>query len=153
ICAIRALIIASVSRAIVMVPASTSFTNCLIMSFPRSRAESSFASRPSSTMLSSRPFSVVGVVAACGAACCGSAIASLHFVLQFAHFVFVLERLHQNLVELVITLKSAAQVGELGAQVEQLFQRLDLLGDIGRLEIVHALEAQVDADLARIRIL
>src|SRR5438552_10093104 len=106
----RALIIASVSRPIVIVPARTSLTNCLTMSLPRSRAESSFASRPSSTMLSSRPFSVVVAAACFGTACCGSAIAaSLDFTLQLFHLVLALDGLHQDLVELVVPLQAAPQ--------------------------------------------
>ena len=52
--------IASVSRATVMLPASTSDTNCLTMSLPRSLAAGSFPpSRPCSTIWSSRLSSVV----------------------------------------------------------------------------------------------
>src|ERR1051326_854452 len=150
----RALIMASVSRAIVIVPASTSLTNCLIRSLPRSLPDSSFAKRPSSTMLSSRLVCVVVVVACCGTACCGSAIGpSLYLGLQLAHLVFVLESLHEDLVELVVALEAAAQIREFRAQIEQFLQGLDLAGHVGRLEIIHALEVQVDADLTGIRVL
>src|SRR5436309_6794260 len=127
----RALIMASVSRPMVMVPARTSFTNCLTRSLPRSRAESSFASRPSSTMLSSSPFSVVVAAACFGTACCGSAIAaSFDFGLQLTHFVLVLEGFHEDLVQLIVALQAAPQIRKLGAQLQQLLQRFDLFCDV-----------------------
>src|SRR5579862_8166407 len=137
----------------VMVPDRTSFTNCLTMSFPRSRAASSLPRRPSSTILSSKPFSWT-VVAACVVAACFalSAIAALHFGLELLHFVFALHGLEQDIVQFLVPLEAAAQIRELGPQFQQFVQRLDLARDRFRLEIVHTLEVQVDADAAGFRI-
>src|SRR5580704_2905066 len=132
----RALIIASVSRPMVMVPCSTSLTYCFTMSFPRSRAASSFPSRPSSTMLSRRPFSCVATVASAAAAFCASAIgASFDFCPQFFHLLFVLYRLEKDVVQLFIALQVPAQIGEFGAQLKQVVQRLDLARYRRRFEI------------------
>src|SRR5579883_506241 len=150
----RALIIASVSRASVIVPCSTSLTNCLMRSLPRSRAASSLARRPSSTIESSRLFSCVVSAAAAGTACWGSAIVcALHFQLQLLHFFFALDGFEQNIVQFFFALETAAQIGQLGAQLQHLTQRLHLAGYVFRLEIVHALKMQVHPDAPGIRIL
>src|SRR5262249_5298683 len=134
----RALIIASVSAAIVTVPLSTSFTKFLTRSLPRSFAAASRPRRPSSTILSSRLSSGVGANCCCDSdcACISGICASLRnsdLGLEFLQRGRIVERALEDFVELVVPLQIAAQIGELGAQVEQLLQRLHLLRDaIGR---------------------
>jgi hypothetical protein len=70
-----------------------------------------------------------------------------------AHLVGVAERRLEHLVELLVGLQRAAQVGQLRAQVEQLAQRLHLAGDgVGR-EVVDAAEVEVDGQLGRVGLL
>src|SRR5688572_26358269 len=129
----RALIIASVSGAIVTVPASTSETKLRTRSLPRSLATASRPSRPSSTILSSSPSSTVGsYVGDCGVVC-GSAIGASSrsdLTLQLLHRARVIERRLEQLLQLVVALQTAAKVGELGAQLQQLLERRHLGGDV-----------------------
>src|SRR5579885_1959980 len=124
----RALIIASASRATVIDPSRTCCTNCFTRSFPRSRAAGSFPNRPSSTIWSSRLFSSAAPAAADDGWCtfCASAIASLHLGLQPFQLVLVRGRFSQNFVQLLVALQRAPQIRQLGAQLEQLPQRLHL---------------------------
>jgi hypothetical protein len=57
----------------------------------------------------------------------------------------------EDLLQLVVALQAAAQVRQLLPQLEQLAQRIDLLRDPVRREVVQALELQIDPDLARVR--
>src|SRR6266446_8711682 len=154
ICEIRALSMASVSRAIVIVPAKTSDTNCLIMSRPRARA--SPPNRPLSTIWSSRLSSVV--CAACfPCSALGSAILAslrlhvgLELRLELVALPVVAQRALQDLIELLVALQLAAQVRELIPQLQQLLERLHLLRHpVGR-KVPHALEREVEPDLAGI---
>src|SRR5215212_8647974 len=145
----RALIIASVSRAIVIEPSSTSDTNCLTRSLPRSRAAASRPIRPWSTIWSRRPgCAVSGANVVCGVVCDASAIAgpslgAAQLRLQPGALVFVGECRLQDLIELVAPLQRPAQVGELRAQLEQLAQRLHLPRHLVGREVVQALEMEV----------
>src|SRR5690606_12312330 len=56
----------------------------------------------------------------------------------------------KDLVELVVPLEAATQIGELPTQVEELAQRLHVLGYALGSEVVQALETQIDADLSSI---
>src|SRR5215468_3140683 len=130
ICAMRALIIASVSGLSVTVPLSTSLTKCLTRSFPRSFVAASRPMRPSSTILSSRLISGENVDA-CSVRCCASAIAASlrsELGLQLLHGAGIVERVLKNLLELVVALQRAAQIGELRPEVQQLLERRHLLG-------------------------
>src|SRR5262245_57717574 len=150
ICAMRALIIASVSGLSVTVPLSTSLTKFLTRSFPRSFVAASRPMRPSSTILSSRLTSAENVDA-CSLCCCASAIAASlrsELGLQLLHGAGVVERILKNLLELVVPLQRPAQIGELRPKVQQLLEPPDLLGHrLGR-DVLHALERDVDAELA-----
>src|SRR5579884_48578 len=116
----RALIISSVSRAMVMDPARTSLTKFFTRSRPRSRVASSRVRRPCSRIESRTLPSVVVVAAvACWVACCPSAIgAFLHLAGELVHLFLVGDRLPQDLVQLVVALQRAAQVGQLGPQLQ-----------------------------------
>src|SRR5512142_53991 len=119
----RALIVASASREIAIVPSMIWVTNCFTKSRPRSTAAALRASRPSDTIWSSRvnSFSV-----ACSAATGATAVAVLESVMgtsfglrqgqfrpQLLHLLRVADRLHQDLVQLVVALQAAAQVAQL----------------------------------------
>src|SRR5690242_13841382 len=151
ICAIRALIIASVSAAIVTVPLSTSVTKFLTRSLPRSLAAASRPSRPWSTILSRRlPSDAASKVVCCWPCACVSAIgASLesNLRLELLHRFGVVERALKNLFELVVALQVAAEIRQLRAEVEQLLERPDVLRDRFRVEVVERLEGEVDANL------
>src|SRR5262249_43632808 len=147
----RALIIASVSDAIVTVPLSTSLTKFLTRSLPRSFAAASRPKRPSSTILSSRPSSTLLASSAPGTDC-ASAIAASQLRLELLHRVLIFERALENLLELVVPLQIAAQIRKLGAEIEQLLERPNLLGHGIRRKVVEALERHVDADLPGIGI-
>src|SRR5919199_1566 len=156
ICAMRALIIASVSGAMVTVPLSTSLTKFLTRSLPRSRAAGSRPSRPSSTMRSRSPTSAAPPVRAL---CCWDWISISDIGRsrgdlrpQLPHRFCVVDGFLQDLLKLVVPLQPAAQVGELTAQLEELAQRLHLLGDPVGGEVVEALELQLDADLVAARL-
>src|SRR5687767_13154701 len=152
----RALIIISASLATVIEPSSTCATNSFTRFLPRSLADGSGAMRPSSTIVSSKLRSVT-CSAACAAACCfESAIgASLrgsaaHLTLQFLELFRAAHRIQQRLFQLVVALQAAAQIREPGAQIEQLAERLHLPRHVLRLEIVHALELQIDFQIWRV---
>src|SRR3954462_5872342 len=150
ICAMRALIIASVSGFNVTVPASTSLTKLRTRSRPRSFVAASRPMRPSSTILSRRLNSGENAVAG-RLCCCDSGIAASlrsEFRLQLLHGSRIVQGVLQDLLELVVALQAAPQVGELGAEVEQLLERGDVARDrIGR-EVVEALEGHVHGELA-----
>src|SRR6267378_941043 len=149
---------ASVSRPIVMVPASTSDTNCLIISFPRSRAGASPPNRPFSTIWSSRLSSVVSA-AACFCSALGSAILTslglgvgIQLRLELLPLLLVAQRRLKQLLELIVALDLAAQIGELVAQVEEFLQRLNLARHPVGAEVVHALELELHPDLSGVGI-
>src|SRR5918999_3294796 len=144
ICAMRALIIASVSGAIVTVPRSTSLTKLRTRSRPRSRAAGSRPSRPCSTIRSRSPSSVDSVTLPCWGWISISDIGRSRGDLrpQLSHRVCIVDRLLQDLLELVIPLQLPAQVGQLAAQLEELAQWLHLLGDLIGREVVEALELE-----------
>src|SRR5713226_6259824 len=130
ICAMRELIDASASRVSVIDPSSTWVTNSLTMSLPRSRAVASFPNRPVSTICSSNdPPASFSVVCFPADAFCASLIAfplllDAQLLAQLVRLLRVLHRFHQHVVQLLISLQAAAQVGQLGAQIEQLLERL-----------------------------
>src|SRR6185437_2672598 len=125
------------------------------MSLPRSLAAESFPNRPCSTIVSSR---LSSVASAAGAACAALASAigpsiGAELRAQLLHLVFVAQGRLQNVVELLVALQRAAQVGQLVAQVEQLLERLHLpRHSVGR-EVIQALEREIDAEFPGIRIL
>src|ERR1700690_1574486 len=139
----RALIIISASLATVMEPSRTCATNSLTRFRPRSRACASAPKRPCSTIWSSRPFSLVCTVAAAADCCAGSGLAigfvllGSHLLLQLVQLLSIGHRFEQQLFQLVIALEGAAQVGKPGTQLQEILERLYLLGDIAGLEIFH----------------
>src|SRR5579884_4510012 len=140
----RALIMASVSRAMVIEPASTSFTKFFTRSLPRSFVDSSRVRRPCSRIESRTLCSLVVVAAAaCWVACFPSGIGFLHLRAKLVHLFLVRYAFLQHFIQLVVALQRSAPVRQLGPQVQQLAQRLHLARHIGGLEIFHALEAQV----------
>src|SRR5579864_8289 len=147
----RALIIDSVSRETVISPCSTWLTNSFIRLLPRSRAAGSLPKRPCSTIWSSRP-----PPTCCSTVCVAAADFSfsgiglslgLHFFLQLAQLVGVVDRILQQFLELVVALQAAAQVRKLRPQLQQFPQRPYLAGYLLRLEILQALEVQVHLQL------
>ena len=52
---------------------------------------------------------------------------------------------------LVVALQAAAQIGEALPQVEKLLEGLDLAGDVFRLEVIHALESEIDLEVRCVR--
>src|ERR1700730_611282 len=149
----RWLIIVSASLVTVMEPSSTWLTNSFTRSLPRSLAPSSLPIRPSSTIWSRSPFSST-CSTACGdaaafffASAIGTSRGLVHFLLQLVEFGLIADGAEQRFLQLVVTLQAGAEVAELGAQIHQLGQGLDLLGDVFRLEVVHILEMQVGFEL------
>src|ERR1700676_961268 len=147
----RWLIMVSASLVTVMEPSSTWATNSFTRSLPRSLALSSLPIRPSSTIWSSRPFSST-CSTACGAAdffasAIGASRGLIEFLLQLVQLVLIADGAEQCFLQPVVTLQAGAEVAQLGAQVHQLGERLDLAHDVFRLEVVHALEMQVDFQL------
>src|SRR5918999_2430725 len=155
ICAMRALIIASVSAAMVTVPLSTSLTKLRTRSLPRSRAAGSRPRRPCSTMRSRSPSSADSVTPPCdwdwvSLSDIGRSRGDLRP--QLSHGVCIVDCLLQDLFELVVPLQATAEVGELRAQLEQLTQWLHLLSHLVRREVLEALELQLDGDLRPVRV-
>ena len=142
-----------------MVPSSTWATNSLTRFLPRSRAAGSLRQAAFLDDLVEQARSPT-VCSAAGAAAAGflwvssfgppSGFADLG--LQLVQLLGVADGVEQQLFQLVVALQAAAQVGELGAQIQQLPQRLDLPGHLLRLEIVQALEVQIDLQLAGVGI-
>src|SRR6266545_708164 len=154
----RAFSIVSVSRPSVIVPARTSATNCLIMSRPRSLAGAS-TNRPRCTIWSSRPASVVSAAAAFWVSPLGSAILTsrwlrlrVEFRLELLALLFVGQSRLEDFLEFLVALDLAAQIGELPAQLEELAQRLNLLRDPIRREVIQAREVHFHGDLSGVRI-
>src|SRR5690349_13385072 len=148
----RALIIASVSGRICTDPLSTSVTNCFTMSLPRSFVAASRPRRPSSTILSRSPSSLgfAKVVSACVSVCmCGSVMAASRrdFRLQLAHGVGVVDRLLEDLIQLLVPLEGSAEIGELGAELEKLLEGTDALRHRLGGEVVERFEGEIDAEL------
>src|SRR5215469_11049 len=133
----RALIIISASLAIVIEPSSTWLTNSFTRSLPRSLAS---PNRPCSTIWSSRLDSCASTapadVAAAFAAASGIGTSWADLALQLVQLLGITYRLEQQLFQLVVALQGAAQVRKSGAQIEKLFQRLNLFSDICRLKII-----------------
>src|SRR5579862_1980485 len=152
----RPLIIVSASREMVMEPSSTWATNSLTKSLPRSLEPGSLESRPSSTIWSSRLRSTT-CSCACGAALCfasaiGTSLRFIQLLLQLVQLGLVSDCAEQQLLQLVIALEAAAQIAQPGAKLHQLAQGFHLAGDVLRLEVVHALEVQVDLKLRAVRV-
>ena len=130
ICAMRALIIASVSAFSVTVPLSTSLTKFLTRSLPRSFAAASRPMRPSSTILSRRLSSGENVRCLLGSVPGPQPLPPPSDPIsdfELLHRVRVIERALKNLFELVVALQAAAEIGELAAELEQFLERPDLL--------------------------
>src|SRR3954470_7401081 len=82
-----------------------------------------------------------------------SALPESELAAELLHLVRVAQRGLQRIVERLVGLQRATQVGELRAQLEQLAQRLDLpRHGLGR-EVVEAAEVQLDAELRRVRLI
>src|SRR5579862_8562073 len=153
----RALIIISASRAMVMDPSRTWATNSFTRFLPRSLAAGSAPKRPSSTIWSRSPFSrTCSPVPTDPGAPCGSAIGTFplsHFLLQLVQLFGVANGFQQRLLQFVISLQAAAQIGQPRAQVQQFLERFHLARHIFRVEIVHGLEMQIDLEVGGIRLL
>src|SRR5579863_422838 len=146
----RALIIISASLAMVMEPSSTCATNSFTRSLPRSLAS---PNRPCSTIWSSKLASWVSTAAAEAAAfatASGIVPSCADLALQLVQFFGVAHRFEQQFFKLVVALQRTAQVRKPRTQIEELFQGLDLLGHVGRLEIVKFPEFQIDFQVGRI---
>src|SRR5205823_6135755 len=116
------------------------------------RCCSSRAIRPVSMMLSSRPASAASPPApcACGSGCLSSflAIAVTSYAgLDLLHALGVLDHVLQEGVERVVAVELGEQVGEPRARLEELPERLDLLEDVDRGEVVEVRERQLDVHL------
>src|SRR5438046_892629 len=154
----RALSIVSVSRAMVIVPASTSVTNCLIMSRPRSRAGASTPNRPLSTICSSKLIGPISAPGCCDCSTLGSAIGSsrrlglIQLRLEFVPLVVVAQRGLKDLLQLLVALDLSSQVRQLVAQVEQLLQRLHFLVNPVGGEVRQALVREVHSEVLRYRV-
>ena len=95
----------------------------------------------------------------CGRRCCSGCLCFSHWIPSLAHFALQLVQLfrvadgvEQQFFQLVVALQAAAQIRETRAQVQQFLERLDLAGHVLGLEVVHALEIQVDLEIGRIGI-
>ena len=151
----RALIIISASRAMVMEPSMNCEMNSLIRFRPRSLEAGSTPKRPSSTIWSRRPFSSTCSVAAAVVAvlaCVSAILRSLYFALQLVQLFRIADSLKQQFFQLVVALQAAAKIRETLAEIQKLLERLDLAGDVFGFEVVHALEVQVDLEIRRIRL-
>src|SRR5664279_708669 len=122
----RAVIMISASLDTVIAPSSTWLTNSFTRSLPRSRAAGSRASRPSSTILSSRLVSNV-----CSTGCAVASFLPLligpllaQLALEARQFVLVRHGFAEQLFQLVVALHAAAQIGKPVAQFQQLSQWL-----------------------------
>ena len=82
----------------------------------------------------------------------GESLRLVQLVLQLVQLALVADGVEQQFLQLVVALQAAAQIAQLGAQIQQLAKRLHLPGDVFGLEVVHALEMQVDLELWRVRI-
>src|SRR5437867_7240945 len=144
----RALIMASASLETVMVPSNTCETNSLTRFLPRSLAAGSRAMRPSSTIWSSRLRSAVSPPDGAAADCCFSAIGflltALDFRLQLCQLVRIGHGVTQQLLQLVVALHAAAQVGKPLPQIQQLLQRFHLTRHLIGRKVIQVLEAQID---------
>src|SRR5258708_3532950 len=138
--AMRAVMVDSVSLDRVICPCRIWSTKSLIRSLPRSRAAASRVNRPSCTIWSSRLAD--DVCSGLGAATFGvrtdsAMILPLWFEAQFvAEFLLLLriaDDLVQHVIEPGISLETAAQVGQVGPQVQQLLQRLYVPGHLLRI--------------------
>src|SRR5260370_39627402 len=152
----RALMVASASRERVISPATTWAINCLTMVFPRSRTLCSRPSLPSSIILANKlPWAAfAGAVSAAAAVLSASLIVSslvlAYFLLQAVEFLGIPSGVHQQLIQLVVALQRTTQVAQLGPEIEQFLQRFDLLGNLRWIEVVQALEIQVNLELTGI---
>src|ERR1043165_5674982 len=137
----RELIIISASRAMVIEPSMNCEMNSLIRLRPRSLEAGSTPKRPCSTIWSSRPFSpansVVCAVVASVLDCVSAMLCSLDLTLQLVQFYGIPDRIEQQLFELVVALQTAAQICQTLAEVQKLFEGLDLPGHVFGVEIVH----------------
>src|SRR5574340_1691159 len=153
----RELIIASASLDTVMAPSSTWATNSLTRFLPRSLAAGSRAMRPSSTIWASR-LAARTSSAALGAAACrcwsliGAPLVQAEFRAQLIQLARIAHGFAQEFLQLVVALQAAAQVAQALAQVQQFLQGFHLACDLVRREIVHALESQVDFQVAGVRV-
>src|SRR5579863_1378666 len=152
----RALIIISASLATVMEPSRTWATNSFTRFLPRSLALASCPNRPDSTIWSSNPtcsFSIVVVEAACFlASAIGPSSFGLNLALQLVELLGVANCIQQHFLQLVVALQLSAQIRQPGSKIKQFLERLDLLGYVAWLEVIHLLELQIDLELRRIRI-
>src|SRR5437588_6697811 len=127
----------------VISPCSTWLTNSFTRFLPRSRVAGSFPSLPCSTIWSSRPTPCCSAGWAAAADFCFSGIGfslRLYFFTQSAHLLGVVDRVLQQLFQLVVSLQAAAQIRESRPQVQQFPQRLYLPGYLLRFKIFQAFE-------------
>src|SRR3977135_2083726 len=122
----RELMVASASRERLFSPATTWEMNSLTMSLPRSRELGSRPNLPSSTILSSKSLSAAFAPAAWAAACSGLFIGGslvlflAEFLLQPIQFLRTARGIHQQFIQLVVALQGAAQIAQLGPQIQKL---------------------------------
>src|SRR5258707_11473815 len=138
----RALIIISASLATVMEPSRTWATNSFTRFLPRSLALASCPNRPDSTIWSSNPtcsFSMVVVEAAdCFlASAIGPSSFGLDLALQLVELLRIADSVQQHFLQLVVALELTAQIRQPRPKIKQFFERLNLLGHVARLEVLH----------------
>ena len=88
----------------------------------------------------SRPAAATGC---CWAAHCLHLPAVPSSACSLSRVLRIRDRVEQRLVELVVALQAAAQIGEPRPQIQQLLERLDLLGHVLRREVVQAFEVEI----------
>src|SRR6266849_1916074 len=154
----RLLIMTSVSFDTVIWPFITSCTRSLSQTFPLVRSSGLCPMRPSSAMRSRRLrgsaavstvgwVSVVGLGSACISGTLLLSSVDSGFRAGLAQHILILNHFLQEIVQLLVTDETAAEVRQAVAQFEQFAKRRDLMSDSGRLKIVHALEIQFDIEL------
>src|ERR1700733_6766670 len=111
-------------------------------------------SRPSSTIWSNNDISWVspGAAPAEAAAFLASLLMGFslfapglgNFRLQFVHIGGIAQGALQQVIELVVALQAAAKVRQFRPQIQKVVEGFNLFGDLGRFEILHAFEFQID---------
>src|SRR5437588_3904900 len=151
--AMRLLIIATVSSPTAMEESSTCETNSPMRSRACGRCSSSRAIRPFTMMVSSRLTSAAPPPCACVSGCLSSFFAiavTSRRGFDLLHAVGVLHHVLQQGVERVVAVELGEEVCESRARLEELPQRLNLLEDVDRAEVVEIRERQLDVHLLAI---
>src|SRR5688500_617074 len=147
----RLLIIITVSSLTAMELSSTCVTNSPMRSREWGICDSCRAILPFSMMESSRLSSAAAVSAACPSGLGVSSFLAIPVTsyagFDLLHVVGVLDRVARQRVERGVAVELGAQVGELGARLEECAQRLDLLEDVDGAEVVERGEVEHGAHL------